>query len=180
MLKAQDATIEQLLVDVCCWEDMSSAIILMPADDKGSSVYICNYEGREDQVRPTLKEALIAKHLDWLNRSHWDYDEDDYRTLDWSDLLKPKKPFTNMEVLNEHEGFTLTGRFRDQNNVQWYMKWADLTDEGEDIYLYFRASKPLSKTNKLYVRVDDGEYIVKDKSSIPADWIGKWSEEDFK
>jgi hypothetical protein len=85
-----------------------------------------------------------------------------------------------MEVLNEHEGFTLTGRFRDQNNVQWYMKWADLTDEGEDIYLYFRASKPLSKTNKLYVRVDDGEYIVKDKSSIPADWIGKWSEEDFK
>jgi hypothetical protein len=86
-MKAQDATIEQILSDTCCWEDPDSAIIIMPANKEGSSVYISSYNGDNGCEAATLREALIGRQLSYFSRSLSGY-HPEYYSLDWTDLIE--------------------------------------------------------------------------------------------
>lgn len=79
----KNASIEELLADICRWEDMDSALIVSSTEDGGA--FVMTYDGEGGVVGPTLRVALIRFMMRSLKKHPWMLDDDEvelYR-LDW-------------------------------------------------------------------------------------------------
>ena len=82
--KPEDATVEQLIKDISYWEDIKTAIHIIPRDSEGG-VCVFDKELRQCATANTLKEALIM--LIEKNPNSYML-EDEFCTCDWSHLKK--------------------------------------------------------------------------------------------
>lgn len=80
--KVEDASIEEIIRDVSCWEDMDTVIMIMPTEEDGQ-VEVFNYNQTSSVVAPTVKEALIRFHYGLAR-----YKDDESIKLDWSTALE--------------------------------------------------------------------------------------------
>lgn len=82
--KPEDATIEEVLSDVCYWEDIDSALIVSSTEEGGA--FVMEYDGGRWASAPTLKEALIKLQRMVFEKNPWMFDEDnrEYHKLDWA------------------------------------------------------------------------------------------------
>lgn len=84
MKKVKDATVEEILLDVTYHENMDSSLIIISNED--GSVFMTSYDGYYQYEVKTLKQCLIKKHSNYLNK----YCKDDWKEfnkLDWSDYI---------------------------------------------------------------------------------------------
>lgn len=56
--KASEVSVEQILLDIICGEDMDSTLQIQ-TDFETNEIIVADYEWRRSAQAPTLKEALI-------------------------------------------------------------------------------------------------------------------------
>lgn len=88
--KPQDATVEELIEDICYYEDPDTSLLVNFGYTDGFAITVCDIEGRNFSEGSTMKEALInffvSSTIDLYKRLGYDLEEElDRYSLDWSD-----------------------------------------------------------------------------------------------
>ncbi len=55
--RVEESTVEAIFADLCYWEDMNTALMIIPTENGG--IQVINYNGNREAQGDTLKEALI-------------------------------------------------------------------------------------------------------------------------